>query len=137
MRSNAGQLAARWRRRRQAVPRELARSARRLAPLLSGTSRRLMGAHIYSVPIPKRGNKPLWTRTGELERSEGWKTTGPTITLQNTAPHALPRFQLGRPGHRKPVYTFSCQWQWEAIVLSRALILRERHAALLRALRVR
>jgi hypothetical protein len=135
-RTNARKLAEKYRLRAYALPRELERAARDLAPLLQREAVRVQERKIYSVRIPLTSSgRPMWVRTGQLKRRESGFAQGTTLVLENRTPYAVPRHVLGLPGHRQPVYTLSVQWHWEATKKLRPQILSRRRKALLKALR--
>lgn len=135
-RTNARKLAEKFRLRAYALPRELERAAKDLAPTLKRESQRVQGAKIYAIPIPiGPSGRPLWTRTKKLRDNQRALPQGMSIILTNPMPYASARYKLGLPGERQPVYTLSVQWQHEAIERKRPQILSRRRKALLKALR--
>lgn len=153
--SNAGQILAKMRRRKERLAGELGKAARELGPELSAEAKRIQQERIYNVPIPlkktadrklganasirrrtTKGSLGQWQRTGNLKRSEGWRVQGVTLWLTNNAEYAGARYALGTPGGR-PIRTpsvQSVQWHQEAITKKRERILEVRRRALLKAL---
>lgn len=153
--SNAKDILRKMRARKAAVERELAGAARQLGPELSADAKRIQQLRIYNVPIPLKAsserklgaNSPIrkrttkgqhgkWQRSGNLKRSEGWRTEGVTLYLTNNTEYAAARDALGTARGRKikSPGVQSVQWQVEAITRKRARILEVRRRALLRAL---
>jgi hypothetical protein len=153
--SNVAAIQRRMERRRTLVVQELERAAVILGGRLSGQSKRLMQENIYDIPIPlkrasdrmlprsspirqrtTKGKHGRWWRTGNLKRSEGWRTLGPSIILTNNALYAVYRYWLGtRRGRRIRTRGIrSIQWQARAVRTMWNQVMAVRREALVRAL---
>lgn len=156
--SNAEVILRRMNQRKAQVVAGLNAAARTLGPELSAEAKRLMQTGIYNVPIPltASANRRLgqnaavrskttkeqygvWSRSGNLKRSEGWRVEGVTLWLTNNAEYAAARYTLGTAQSSRKIRTpgvQSVQWQEQAITNKRVRILEVRRAAVLKALRV-
>jgi hypothetical protein len=128
--SNARELQRRFERRAKRLRPEVTRAAQRTVPRAQAMSRQVIGSRIYGVPVP-------WKRTGALLAGEKTTTRGADLVLKNTTRHALFRFLLGRAGGRK-IRTPGVRvvdWRGETAASIQALLLEERHQAVLRTLK--
>lgn len=108
----AAQLAAKMRSRAAAIEPEFRKTTNGLAIVALRFCRMKLTELIYSNDIPRRprSGKPMWRRTGNLRRSERAEVRDAyTAAIINDAIYALPRHEMGKPGHRKT--QFPAHWR--------------------------
>lgn len=101
------ELAKVWEKRAAKALPEFQKTMRGIGVQALAFCRKQMTTDIYAKPVPRRprSGKPMWTRTGNLRRSERIGQRDPfTVTIVNDADYALPRHEMGKPGHRPTRY---------------------------------
>lgn len=103
----AAELAARMAERQASVQPAFRRATTSLVVAALRFAKLKLTELIYSQPIPirPRSGKPKWRRTGNLRRSERSEVRSAySGAVVNDASYAVPRHEMGKPGHRQTIY---------------------------------
>ena len=134
----AAQLAARHKRREQALIRELGGAARGIAVSALRLSKELLTTQVYALPEDRTSKgKKKWRRTGHLRRGEKFEVrSNIEVAIVNTANYAEPRHEAGKPGRRGINPLRKSHWRDDMADVMRPIAVEIWHEALQDALKV-